>query len=80
MVNAEYIELPSNNLYVNGSLVTNEQNETYLERRTLRIAPHQEDRWHIVEHEDMLDGLAYRYYKQIIADASKLVSILYSIK
>lgn len=69
---AEYIELPSNNLYSNGYLTTLDDGAVVLERKPLRIAPQEQDRWHIVEFEDMLDELAQRYYGQIVDDAAKL--------
>ena len=69
---AEYIELPSNNLYSNGYLTALSDGAVVLERKPLRIIPQEQDAWHIVEQEDMLDELAHRYYSDTVDDASKL--------
>lgn len=69
---SDYIELPSNNLYSNGYLTTLDDGAVVLERTPLRIVPKEQDRWHFVESEDMLDELAQRYYSNIVEDAAKL--------
>jgi hypothetical protein len=72
---SDYIELPTNNLYANGTLVATDGTVS-LERRTLRITPQEGDAWHIVQDADMLDALAERYYGGIALDASKYWWIL----
>ncbi len=65
---AEYIDLPVSNLYSTGYLITDDSVEM-LERIPLSIKPEWNDRWYIVQSGDELDGLAQKFYGDIVAEA-----------
>jgi hypothetical protein len=60
---ADYIDIPINNLYSTGVLLSDaDTQETVLSRIPLSIVPAWEDRWHIVKSDDTFDSVAYEYY------------------
>ena len=68
---AEYVEVPDNNLYQTGRIIVETDGAETLERIPVSIQPTEKDRWHFVRATDELDALAWRYYGEIVDDASK---------
>lgn len=67
----EAIELRNNNLYQNGELVEFENGEQLLLRPIVVIDGTVTDQYHLLKNSDRLDVLAWRYYQNEVADASK---------
>lgn len=67
----EYLELEENNLYAAGYLLIMEGDEQQLLRDPLQWTGSLEDRYHVLTDRDRLDTLAYDYYNDFVADASK---------
>lgn len=69
---AETVELRDNNLYYNG-YINNYPDDGELEllRPLLNIVAAEEDQWHTITEADRLDILAWKYYKNVVSDASK---------
>lgn len=67
----EPILLRENNLYQNGEVIQFDNGEQLLLRPLVVIEGTLTDEYHIVKNNDRLDLLAYRYYKDEVADASK---------
>jgi len=65
------IELRDNNLFVNGSILDFGGDEQLLIRDNLVIQPRNEDIYHIVIQGDRLDKLAWKFYQNVVEDASK---------
>lgn len=66
------VVLAGNNLYINGYINNYpEDNEMELLRPLLVIEPKEEDEWHTVTRNDRIDLIAYRFYSNQVADASK---------
>lgn len=65
--------IKGNNLYRNGSIVefNDGSDELLLTREPMEITGDITDVWHTVCVEDRLDLLAYRYYSNVVDDASK---------
>lgn len=64
-------ELNDNNLYRNGLIFQFSGGEQLLERDQLVLQGDLEDFYHTVRHEDRLDRIAYRFYKDLVPDSSK---------
>jgi|GEM_PF-2356772 hypothetical protein len=69
------LTLPISNQYASGS-ITKVDTNYYLERKTLIVTPKIGDRWHVITSGDRLDLLAYNYYKNYVADSTRLWWIL----
>lgn len=65
------ITLKGNNVYRTGTILLFENGEGMLVRDLLELAAGEEDSYHTVKKSDRLDLLAYNYYKNTVADASK---------
>lgn len=66
------IEVRDNNLYSNGFIyVYPDDDELELLRPLLNIEAAEEDEWHTVTESDRLDKLAWKFYKNVVSDASK---------
>lgn len=68
----EDIKLKDNNLFINGVVEDYGGDEQVLYRDKLTIVGNSLDKYHTVVYSDRLDKLAYRYYKNVSDDPSKL--------
>lgn len=65
------ITLNGNNVYRNGSILLFDEGDGMLVRDTIDFVGGGEDMYHTVKQADRIDLLAYNYYKNRVADASK---------
>lgn len=65
------LELPSNNLYVNGKVIQFDDGEAVLVREKLVYAGDVGDLYHLCVEGDTLDRIAEQYYGKLVEDASK---------
>ena len=68
---ADVLELPENNLYRNGTIIVFDDGTEDLERTEFATSGQEQDVYHLVQVDDRLDRLAYRYYSAQVEDASK---------
>lgn len=65
------ITVRDNNLYANGYIIDFGDGDSILEREPLVIEAQNDDKYHTVKTEDRIDVLAWRNYKNAVADAGK---------
>lgn len=70
------MEIRENNLYRNGFILVFDDGEELLLRDYIKVFKSDGDRYHTVTSIDRIDLLAYEYYKDIVADASKFWWVL----
>lgn len=61
-----------NNLYRSGWVEVFDNEEKLLYRKQLKNKVTLTDKYHVLRREEMLDSIAYQYYKNITSDPSKL--------
>lgn len=69
---SDVLELPDNNLFINGVILDFGGDEKILTREPIEIKGSQNDRYHLVKYRDTLNRLAWEYYQELQEDTSKL--------